>query len=452
MRRTKVPFDANLLIAAALVIIPTGFMVFQFWLSGGLSGISNSYEIKAVVPTAGGLASNARVTMAGAEVGKTAGVEVRGSRAVVTLRIKDESVVPIPEDSTISLRSRTALNENYVEITPGKSARELESGSLVPIRQSDEFVDVDQIVSLLQGRTRARAQQFIQSTGAALVGKGDGLGQVLGSTASIFQDGGELTMGIVKTRRQAARLVDQFGRLTQTIGERGDAIRTLARRGETAMRAVASRDEKLGATIEELPETLRALQSASVTIGETSGRSAPVLRNIASSITALRPGIARLDKASSSALGVLQEAKAASGPVRAALGKVRSLSGPTGTALPQIGQVLCETNPALRYITPYSAEIVGTLIGLGSASNTYDANGHLIRVTPLVGDNSLPGLPDNVSSALLTLRKSGLLGKQLGFGWDPYPPAGGLTDTKRGLGVAGPSEWPGKYPRVTADC
>jgi hypothetical protein len=93
------------------------------------------------------------------------------------------------------------------------------------------------------------------------------------------------------------------------------------------------------------------------------------------------------------------------------------------------------------------------MIGLGSASNSYDASGHLIRVSPLVGENSIPGLlPDSVSSAVLTLRKSGLLGKSIGLGWDPYPPAGGLRDTKRGLDVAGPTEWKGKYPRITADC
>jgi len=452
MRRKKIPSRANLLIAAALITIPSGFMVFQFWLAGGLSGVSDSYEIKAVVPTSGGLASNARVTMAGAEVGKTAGVEIRGSRAIVTLRIKDKSVVPIPTDSTISLRARTALNENYVEISPGRSAQSFDSGALVPVTQSDEFVDVDQILSLLQGRTRARAQEFIQSTGSALDGKGERLNEVLGSTADIFQDGGELTMGIVKSRGQAARLVDQFGKLTRTIGEREAAIRTVAERGGLAMRAVASRDEQLGQTIDELPSTLQTLRTASTTIGQTSQRSAPVLRDLATSVTALRPGIARLSNASSSALGVLREAQAASKPLQGTLKRVRALSKPTAGALPQIKKVLCETNPALRYITPYSPEIVGTLVGLGSASNTYDANGHLIRVTPIIGDNSLPGLPDDVSSALLTLRKSGLLGKQVGFGWDPYPAPGALNNPKSGLGVAGPSEWPGTYPRIKADC
>lgn len=452
MRRRNAPRRANLIITVVLIAIPTAFMVFQFWLAGGLSGISNDYRIKALVPTASGLASNARVTMAGAEVGKTAGVEVRGSRALVTLRIKDKDVVPIPADSKISLRARTALNEEYVEITPGKSRQTLKSGSIVPVSQSDEFVDVDQILSLLQGRTRERAQQFIQGTGAALAGKGGGLNEVLGSTADIFKNGGELTMGIVRTRQQAARLVDQFGKLTQTIGERGDAIRMLAARGKAAMQAVASRDRQLGQTIEGLPGTLRTLQSASATIGKTSGRSAPVLRNLASSITALRPGVSRLASASSSALGVLREARVSSQPLQDTLGRVRSLAGPASDALPELKHVLCETNPALRYITPYSPEIVGTLIGLGSASNSYDAAGHLIRVTPLVGDNSLPGLPDKVSSALLTLRKSGLVGKSTGLGWDPYPPPGGLTDTKRGLGVAGPTEWPGRYPHITADC
>lgn len=452
MRRGKVPFNANLAIAAVLIVIPTGFMVFQFWLAGGLSGLSDTYEIKAVVPTAGGLASNARVTMAGAEVGKTGGVEVRGSHAIVTLHIKDKDVVPIPADSTISLRARTALNENYVEITPGRSRQTLKSGSLIPVSQSDEFVDVDQILSLLQGKTRARAQQFIQGTGSALDGKGGGLNDVLGSTADIFQNGGELTMGIVNTRRQIARLVDQFGRLSATVGERGAAIRTIAARGTIAMKAVAGRDQKLGQTIDELPATLQTLRSASATIGSTSGRSAPVLRSLASAITALRPGIARLSGASSSALGVLRQAQAASEPLQGTLGKVRSLAGPATRALPQLGNVLCETNPALRYITPYNKEIVGTLIGLGSASNSYDASGHLIRVTPLIGDNSLPGLPDSVSSALLTLRKSGLVGKSIGLGWDPYPPAGSLGDTSRGLGIAGPTEWKGTYPHITSDC
>lgn len=445
-------FRRHVLVTTVIVVSTVAFTLYQLWLGGGLSSISGGYTVHAIVPTSASLSPNSRVTMAGAKVGNVASVKLVGNGARVTMRIDDERVVPIPSDSRVAIRQRTPVGENYVAITPGRSSQPLEPDGMLPVTQADEYVDVDQILSLLKGKTRARAQQFIQGVGGALDGRGRELNGVLNSTSRILTEGGELTLSLVKSREQLSRLVDQFGDMTRAIGERGDSLRTLARQGRTAMQAVASRDDALRATLDQLPPTLSRLRRASKVVETTTGQAAPVFETLATAMRELQPAITQLQPASTAGSRALAELATASKPLQGTLRRLRELSRPAIDALPKFRRMLCETNPAVRYIGPYAPEIVNTMVGLGSATNSYDANGHLIRVAPLVSDNSFPGLPDEVSKALHTLRSSGFIGEMAGFGWDPYPPPGGVDDTKRGLGVIGPTEWKGRYPRIVADC
>jgi hypothetical protein len=94
---------------------------------------------------------------------------------------------------------------------------------------------------------------------------------------------------------------------------------------------------------------------------------------------------------------------------------------------------------------------------MGSASNSYDATGHLIRLTPIVGENSLAGLSNNISKAAHTLLRSGFLSTSMGLTWNPYPKPGqiGRDGAGRGKSVLGPAEVPAtgyRFPHVVAAC
>jgi hypothetical protein len=84
--------------------------------------------------------------------------------------------------------------------------------------------------------------------------------------------------------------------------------------------------------------------------------------------------------------------------------------------MPKLRKMFCELNPALDYVGRYHREIVGFISAMSSAANHYDAVGHLIRITPVVSESALSGLPADVSNAVDVLTRSGLLQKTRGLG------------------------------------
>jgi hypothetical protein len=111
----------------------------------------------------------------------------------------------------------------------------------------------------------------------------------------------------------------------------------------------------------------------------------------------------------------------------------------------------------LRYLTPYTDDVIATVIGLGSAANSYDAIGHLIRLSPIVGENSLAGMPDSVQAAMRTLMHAGLLSKVSPLSWNPYPEPGKTGTEAAGQGADAKDAEDLKrsgyeYPRIKADC
>lgn len=113
----------------------------------------------------------------------------------------------------------------------------------------------------------------------------------------------------------------------------------------------------------------------------------------------------------------------------------------------------------IRYTAPYTDDAIASIVGLGSASNSYDAVGHLIRLTPIVGENSMAGLPDEVTQAAFKLMRSGLLGRASPLTWNPLPKPGVIGTAEASAtgkrAISGPKELAAsgyKYPRITADC
>lgn len=451
MRGTPAGFRSHAITTGAVLVAGLVWLVWQIGIAGGLPA-SHAYHVNALVPTAASLAPNSRVTMAGVEVGRVEDVQLRGSSALIELSITDRAVRHLPVDSKVAIRQHTPIGENYVSIDRGHARQTLPDNGTLGLSQAEEYVDVDQILSVLQGDTRIRARQMLQSVGGALDGRGKQLNQTLSGTSDALSSLSRVVLQIDDQGPRINRLVGQFASLSQAIGERGGAISVLSRRGKVAMQALARRDTSLRATLDELPATLSQVKQTSQDIERSTTRSGPVVSNLATAMLDLQPAVKALQPAATEGTGVLRELSSAVPPLQTTVSHLRSLSKPTQAAMPKLRKVLCQLNPALRYLKPYAPEVVGVMAGLGSSSNTYDAIGHTIRVVPVVTENAIVGLPENLSKTLRVLLNEGVLEKSHGLGWDPYPKAGSLRDTSGMLGVNGPSDYPRKYPRVVADC
>ena len=88
----------------------------------------------------------------------------------------------------------------------------------------------------------------------------------------------------------------------------------------------------------------------------------------------------------------MRELGAAAPRLQGTLGRLEKLAPPLAAALPHLHKTLCQVNPMLRYAKPYAPDLTAFIVGMGSAANSYDALGHLIRLTP-GAERELPRRP-----------------------------------------------------------
>jgi virulence factor Mce-like protein len=466
MRESRRYFRARL----AFVAVFSAGMLFLClglaYMGGALHFGAADYHIDAVMPTASTLEPHASVTMAGAQVGQVASVSRRGNGAVVQLDITDHAVTPIPADSRVQLSVVTPVGENYVQIIPGHARRTLASGAVLPMSQSNAYVDVDQILSVLQGSTTDRTRQLIEGLGAALANDGPELNSTLRGVSNTFTPLANVVQILNADRSSTAQLVAQLGEIAAAAGQRGQSIIQLAGSGLQTFRAIAARDQDLRAALNQLPSTLSQVRTSANTLNSVTNTAAPVLGNLAVALHQLGPAITALRPAAQEGHVVLSELQAAAPGLQRTLEEARTLSSPAAGALPQLHHVLCQVNPMLDYIDPnpsssapnYVNDLTAFITNFGSAVNAYDNIGHLVRLVPVLGDNSVSGLPPSVSTALFKLVHAGIIANSTALTWDPYPKPGqiGTEHASAGNEVIGPSQLKAKtgyvYPHLTASC
>lgn len=449
-------FSSHVAVTLSLVAVAVAGFLGLMVMGGGISLPGKTYEVKAVMPTVSSLIKGSRVTMSGAQVGEVTQVKREGLGAVAKLKLTEKSVFPLPKDSTIRLRQRTPIGENYVSIDPGSSSSTLPDGATVPMSQAEDFVDVDQILSVLNGKTQQRARDLIQSTGGPLKEHGEELNGVIGGLTGTIIPTADVVHIAHKDRQQAAGLVRGLGQLMAGIGERDNAINTVARQGRQTVRAIGEKDDSMKRLVHELPATLSQLRSTSNTVDQVTGRSAPVLDRLAVALREVRPAVRRLQPAAQEGRGVVNQLGPAAPRLEQTLKRLRTLSDPATKALPELRRTMCQLNPAVKYSKPYAQDIAAFIVGMGSSANAYDAVGHAIRLIPVVSENEAANLPADTSQALAKLLRTGLLGKLSPLTYYPIPKPGEVGRTAKDLpsvtSAAGLAASGYKYPRVEAAC
>src|SRR5439155_23805661 len=146
---TKPPRPAALGIALAFVLSCVGFLMLVWLEFGGSTPLqARGYRIHALLGLdAVNLAPNSSVRIAGVSVGKVVQTQVRNGRVDATMEI-GRRYEPLPTDSRVIVRTKTLIGETFLELTPGSSsAPKLRDGGTLPIRQVQQSVTIDDLLS-----------------------------------------------------------------------------------------------------------------------------------------------------------------------------------------------------------------------------------------------------------------------------------------------------------------
>jgi phospholipid/cholesterol/gamma-HCH transport system substrate-binding protein len=278
----------------------------------------HGYRLKALFATAVNIHPKSPVRIAGVNVGTVSSIERNGKAGLVTMEIESQGL-PIHEDATLKIRPRIFLEGNwFIELQPGSpSAPTVSSGHTIPITQTADPVQIDQVLDALNTDTRANLQKFLINFGEALTHKpnaaedaeqepevrGLDAAQALNKTyvrapsalrgAAVIQQ----ALGGTSTH-DLSKLIASVGKVTSALNVHEQQLGELIENFNTFLGALAAQSVALTTTVAELPKTLhgidRGLASLQASFAPTRTFAhdiLPGLRNTPATVTAALPWI-----------------------------------------------------------------------------------------------------------------------------------------------------------------
>jgi ABC-type transporter Mla subunit MlaD len=419
MRRGGTSIAANpVLIGAVTVLVVIVAVYLSYNANSGLPFVP-TYDLKAEVPNAAGLVKGNDVRVGGTRVGTVSCIEPQtqpSGEVIAVLCLKLETVVnPLPTDTRVRIRPRSALGLKYVQLTRGASEQDLPANSTIPLRQAlPEPVELDEFFDMFNAPTRRAIQGNLTNFGNGFASRGsdinltlrglnpllDDLEPVMRNLASAETDLKGFWEGLLKSASAVAPVAEIQGEMFRNLD-----------RTFTAWAEVA--DPYLKETISEGPPTLRAgIRDLPVI--------QPFLANTATLFEALEPGFVEFaeaapDLAAAVTAGVpaLEDSPAFNQRLTTTFTNLREFAT---DPLVRLGtQDLIATtsvaNPLLSFVTP--AQVTCNYLGLffrnlAVAFTEGGTNGQTLRVSIVAapGGQPVPNQP-NIDNTLLAPNNEG---------------------------------------------
>jgi virulence factor Mce-like protein len=280
------------LIGAATVLVVIVAVFLSYNANQGLPFVP-TYSLNAKLPSAANLVRGNDVRIGGVRVGSVDKISVEEqedgtSLAVLDLKL-EKSVAPLPKDSTVLVRPRSALGLKYVELTRGKSSEGFEDGDTIPITAATPTpVEFDEFLNMFDEQTRAASQTNLRGFGDAFAGRGESINMAIGALAPLLRD-------IIPV---AQNLTSRRTNLPRFISELADAARIVAPAADQQADLFVALDRTFGA----LGEVARPFIQDSISEGpptlDTAIRNFPLQRpflaNTEGLFRELRPGVRAL--------------------------------------------------------------------------------------------------------------------------------------------------------------
>jgi phospholipid/cholesterol/gamma-HCH transport system substrate-binding protein len=340
-----------------LVVIVAVFLAYNA--NNGLPFVS-TYNLKARVPNADALVKGNEVRIGGVRVGivkKVVPVALADGGYASELSLSlDQSVEPLPVDSTIAVRPKSPLGLKFLQVTPGESEQGFEPGETIPVAASKpEPVDIDQFFDMFDKPTRDAIRRNLAGFGNALAGRGPQLNEAIGELRQLVVSGQPVLRTIVEPSTDFAGFWRALEALSATVAPVAETQASLFVALDRTFAAFARVSRPfIQETIEKSPPTLDVVNADLPAVR-------PFLRDSARFFTALRPGVKALAETSP----VIAESLHAGIPVLNSSPVLNAQLQPTAEALVDFQEapgvfngldLLIDTNkvlkPSLNYITP----------------------------------------------------------------------------------------------------
>jgi ABC-type transporter Mla subunit MlaD len=190
MRRSSIAANPVLIGAATtLVVIVAVFLAYNA--NNGLPFVP-TYQLNIEVPNAANLTKGAEVRVGGTRIGVIDTIDAHSrkngtSYAVLHAKL-DTSEQPLPVDSTVLIRPRSALGLKYLSVTKGTSSKGFPDGGTVPEKQATpQPVEFDDFLNMFDTPTRVASRVNFFEFGNAFAGRGGDINQFIEGAPALLK-------------------------------------------------------------------------------------------------------------------------------------------------------------------------------------------------------------------------------------------------------------------------
>ena len=244
----------QLMIFAVVTVLTVGSISIFYLRLPEAVGIG-SYNITADFSAGGGLYENANVTYRGVTVGRVESVGLSDNGVVARMRL--QSGTPVPENVTATVKSVSAVGEQYVDLVPPEDPAQttLSDGSNIGLDRTaigqDIYGLLQQADALVSSVGDSRLQDLLRETFKAFNGSGPELARLIQSSRLLIDEANS-------SYGQTSQLIDQAGPFLEAQIRSGDDIRSLADGLARLTGEVANADPQLRDTLQTVPGATEA--------------------------------------------------------------------------------------------------------------------------------------------------------------------------------------------------
>jgi phospholipid/cholesterol/gamma-HCH transport system substrate-binding protein len=291
MRRGAGIAGNPVLIGAATILVVLVAVFLAYNANKGLPFVP-TYELKAQVPSAANLVVGNDVRIGGSRVGFVSEINAErrddGSTIAVLTLTLEKSVAPLPRDSTLIIRPRSALGLKYVELTRGTDARGYADGATIPIAAATPRpVEFDEVLSMFDEKTRQAAADNTTGFGDAFAGRGESINTAIGAFRPLLRDIVPVAKNLASPDTNLQRFIAALGRTAAIVAPAAEQQAELFVNLDTTFAALRDVNPFIQESITEgVPALDAAIRSFPI--------QRPFLRNTELLMHELRPGAAAL--------------------------------------------------------------------------------------------------------------------------------------------------------------
>ena len=358
-RRTQASIAANPVLVGAVTVLVTVVAVFLAYNANNGLPFVPTRQLNVQISNGAQLVKGNEVREGGYRVGvveeiRPASLKNGTSGARIRLKL-DMKNPPLPKDSRIVIRPRSALGLKYVEITRGKQKETFKDGDTLPAKQAHVPVQLEDVFSIFDAKTAQNSRKNLTTFGGAFAARGTDLNLTIQRLPSLFDRLRPVAANLRSPRTDLRGFLRGTGRAASAVAPVAKTQTRLFSELATTFDAMLRDEAAFKATLAKSPPTLavgtRSLRNQRPFLG----RLAAFSTDLSAAARELKVALPDINPALEAGSVTLRRSVRLNDQLQKTMVELRRLAEDprTNLGLRALTDTVDTLNPMLRFLGPY---------------------------------------------------------------------------------------------------